>query len=119
MPGIGAAPLGPMAMKEVRDLQPRAAHGRWLASGSRSLLDPRREAVERAGYAADRGVGDTRVKRGGVELGVPEQNLNDPNVGVLFQEMRGEAVPQRMLRYTLLDPGSLGGSVDSTTELSG
>src|SRR3954447_1729879 len=119
MPGIGAAPLGPMEMKDVCDLQPRAAHGRWLASGSRSLLDPRREAVERAGYAADRGVGDTRVKRGGVELGVPEQNLNDPDVGVLFQEMRGEAVPQRMRRYPLLDSGGFGGGVDSAIELSG
>src|SRR6516162_2229255 len=28
MPGIGPAPVGPMAMKDVCDLQPRAAHGR-------------------------------------------------------------------------------------------
>ena len=72
MPGIGLAPIGSMAMEDVRDLQPRAAHGRWLACGSCSLLGQRGEAVERAGNAADRGVGDPRVKRGGVELGVPE-----------------------------------------------
>src|SRR4029077_2627805 len=28
MSGIGPAPVGPMAMKDVCDLQPRAAHGR-------------------------------------------------------------------------------------------
>jgi hypothetical protein len=28
MPGIGSAPVSPMAMKDVCDLQPRAAHGR-------------------------------------------------------------------------------------------
>jgi hypothetical protein len=28
MPGIGTSPVGPMAMKDVCDLQPRAAHGR-------------------------------------------------------------------------------------------
>ena len=28
MPGIGAAPVGSMAMKDVCDLQPWAAHGR-------------------------------------------------------------------------------------------
>jgi hypothetical protein len=28
MPGIGSAPVGSMAMKDVCDLQPRAAHRR-------------------------------------------------------------------------------------------
>src|SRR6185503_21324610 len=35
--GIGPAPVSPMAMKNVCDLQPRAAHGRRLVSGSWSL----------------------------------------------------------------------------------
>src|SRR5689334_13341023 len=64
MPGIGLAPSGAMAMEDVRDLQPQAAHRRRLASGSRSLLGQRREPVERAGDAADRGIGNARVKRG-------------------------------------------------------
>ena len=119
MPGMGLAPGGPMAVKDVCDLQPRAAHRRRLACGSRSLLRQRREPVERAGHAADRGVGDARVKRGGVELGVTEQHLDDPDVGILFQEMSGEAVPQRMRRDPLLDPGGFGGSVDSAIELAG
>jgi hypothetical protein len=32
MPGIGAAPVGSMAIKDVGDLQPRAAHGRPVRS---------------------------------------------------------------------------------------
>jgi len=35
------------------------------------------------------------------------------------QEVRGEAVPQRMRRYPLLDPGGLGGSVNGAVELAG
>jgi hypothetical protein len=93
VPGIGLAPSGAMAMEDVCDLQPRAAHRRRLASGSRSLLGQRREPVERAGHAVDRSLGDTRVKSGGVELGVPEQDLDDPDVGVLFEQMGGKAVP--------------------------
>ena len=33
MPGIGSAPVGPMAMKDVCDLQPRAAPAAGYASG--------------------------------------------------------------------------------------
>ena len=90
--GIGPPPIGPMAMEDVRDLQPLAAHGRRLVSGSCPLLGPRREPVERADDAADRGIGDARVKGGGVELGMAEQDLDDADVGVLFQEVRGKAV---------------------------
>jgi hypothetical protein len=82
--GIGPPPIGAMAMEDIRDLQPLAAHGRRLASGSCPLLGPRREPVERADDAADRGVGNPRVKGGGVELGVPEQHLDYPDVGILF-----------------------------------
>ena len=73
MSGIGAAPVGSMAMKDVGDLQPRAAHGRRLHSGSRPPHRQRCEPVERAGYGSDRGIGDTGVKRRGVELGVTQR----------------------------------------------
>jgi hypothetical protein len=77
MPGIGFAPGGAMAMKDVCDLQPWAAHGRrataWLHPGSWAPFGQRRKPVERAGDRSDRGVGNTRVKRGGVELGMAEQ----------------------------------------------
>ena len=73
MPGIGSAPGGAVTMKDVCDLQPRAAHGRRLRFGSRSPVGQRREPVEWAGHGADRGVGDAGVTRRGVELGVAER----------------------------------------------
>ena len=38
MPGIGSAPVGSMAIKDVCDLQPRAAHAAPLGLGSRPAL---------------------------------------------------------------------------------
>jgi hypothetical protein len=82
-----------VTVEDVCDLQPVAAHGRRLHSGSRSPFGQRREPVERAGHGADRGVGDTGVTGRGIELGVTEQHLDDADVGILFEQMRGEAVP--------------------------
>src|SRR5665648_1243360 len=58
------------------------------------------------------------VERRGVELGVPEQNLDHPDVDVLFQKMRGEAVPQRMQRHRLLKLSHLGCGVAGAIELA-
>src|SRR5512143_1353708 len=90
-----------------------------LHSGSRPPFGQWHEPVERAGHGADRGIGDAGVQRGGVELGVAEQHLDDADVCVLLQEVRGEAVPQGVRRHPLLDPGSLGGGMDSAVELAG
>src|SRR5215212_3993576 len=90
-----------------------------LTLGSRFLLEWRCEPVERADHGADRGVSDAGVESGGVELGVAEQHLDDADVGILLQQVRGEAVPQCMRRYPLLDPCRLGGGVDGTIELAG
>ena len=119
MPVIGATPVGSMAMKDVCDLQPRAAHGRRLDFGSRPPLDQRCQPVERAGYGSDRRIGDAGVKRRGVELGVTQKCLNHANIDILLKQMRGEAVPQGMWRDALFDPSGLGGGVDGTTELAG
>src|SRR5271163_3059419 len=119
MPGIGLAPGGAVAMEDVCDLHPGAAHAAGLLSGSRPPLGQRRESVERAGHAADRGIGDPRVTGGGVELGVAEQHLDDANIGVLLQQVRSKAVPQRMRRHPLLDPGGLGCGMDGAVELAG
>ena len=74
MPGIGHAPGGAVAMEDVCDLQPWAAHGRpGLHPGSRPPFGQRRKTVERTGHRSDRGIGDARVKSRGVELGMPEQ----------------------------------------------
>ena len=52
------------------------------------------QKIERAGHLAERGDGNTGVKRRRVELFVSEQNLDDPDIGFLLQEMSGKAVPQ-------------------------
>jgi hypothetical protein len=73
MPGIGLAPGGAMAMKDVCDLKPWAAHGRRLGAGYRPFFGRRREPIERAGHSTDRGVGHAGVKGRGVELGMAER----------------------------------------------
>jgi len=119
MPGIGSAPVGSMAMKDVCDLQPRAAHGRRLSLRSRPPLDQWCEPVEWAGYGPDRRIGDAGVKRRGVELGMTQKRLDHANINILFEEMRGEAVAQRMRRDALFDPRGLGGGTDGAAELAG
>src|SRR5215831_8993316 len=52
------------------------------------------QEVERACHLAERADGDAGVERRRVELLVPEQNLDDPDIGFLLQEMGGKAVPQ-------------------------
>jgi hypothetical protein len=47
---------------------------------------------------------------------MPEQDLDDPDIGVLFEQMGGEAVPQRMRRHPLFDPGGFGGGVYGACE---
>src|SRR5246127_1757208 len=90
-----------------------------LGLGLRPPLDQWCQPVEWAGYGSDRGLGDAGGERRGVELGVAQKRLNHANIDILFQQMRGEAVPQRMWRDALLDPRGLGGGVDGTTELAG
>src|SRR5215472_12432977 len=90
-----------------------------LHSGSQPPFGQWREAVERAGHSADRLIGDAGVKSRGIELGMAEQDLDDADVSVLFQQMRGEAVPQRVRRHAFLDPGSFGRGMDGAVELSG
>jgi hypothetical protein len=62
-----------MAMKDVCDLKPWAAHGRRLGAGYRPFFGQRREPIERAGHSTDRGVGHTCVARRPIELFVSER----------------------------------------------
>ena len=62
--------------------------------------------------------GDARVERGGVELGVAQQNLDHADIDVLFEQVRCEAVPQRMRGHALVDLGHLGGGVAGAIELT-
>src|SRR5215471_3851216 len=104
-------------MSATSSLGRRTAAG--LQPGSRPFFGQWREPVERAGHRADRRIGDAGVKGRGVELGMAEQNLDDADVGVLFQQMRGEAVAQRVRRHALLDAGGLGSAMDGAIELAG
>src|SRR6516225_992336 len=52
------------------------------------------QKVERAGHLADRADGDAGVERRRVEFLMSEQHLDNPNIGLLLQEMGGKAVPQ-------------------------
>src|SRR4051794_7416527 len=64
------------------------------------------QEVERARHLAERADGDACVHRRRVELLVSEQNLDNSDVGLLLQEMRGEAVPQGMNTDTFGDAGT-------------
>ena len=48
-----------------------------------------------------------------------EQDLDHPDVDLLFQQVGGEAVAQGVHRNPLVDPGRPGGGVDGTIELPG
>src|SRR3954464_5257319 len=76
------------------------------------------EVLERARHGPDRLRRHAGVERGRVELGMAEQDLDDANVHVLFEQVGGEAVAQRVGRHALLDPGGLGRLVDGAVELA-
>jgi len=48
-----------------------------------------------------------------------QKRLNHANIDILLEEVRGEAVPQRVRRHALLDPRGLGGGTDGAAELTG
>src|SRR6516164_7979221 len=78
----------------------------------------RREAIQWAHDRTDGVGGHLRVERGGVELGMPEQDLDQANIRLLLQQVGGEAVPQGVRRYSLLDLGHVGSSMNGAVELS-
>jgi hypothetical protein len=45
--------------------------------------------------------------------------LDYANINILLEEVRGEAVPQRVRRHALLDPRGLGRGTDGAAELAG
>ena len=63
----------------------------------------RAQPLQGARDVADRVDRDAGVERRGLQFGVAEQDLDHANVDVLFEQMRREAVPQRMRRHPLGD----------------
>src|SRR6185312_8522018 len=84
-------------------------------SGGRSYLGE--QQVERAGDLADRLDGDTGIERRGAKLLVAQKHLNDSDVGLPFEQMRGEAMAQGVNPHALIDPRPLRRCMDSPVEL--
>src|SRR6516225_5249207 len=76
------------------------------------------QEVERARHLTDRADGDAGVERRGVELLVSEQNLDDPDIGLLLQKVRGKAVPQRMNADALGNAGTCRCQANEPVELA-
>ncbi len=67
-----------------------------------------RQPVKRALDAGDQAGCDARVARRRVQFVVTQQCLDDSDISVVFEQVGREAVPQRMQRHVLLDPGCVG-----------
>src|SRR5215831_16479501 len=64
----------------------------WCALRRREHAEP----VERADHGAHRARGHLGVERGRLELHMTEQDLDDAHIDAVLQQMRSEAVPQRV-----------------------
>jgi len=77
-----------MAAEDIRHLQSRNHSCR-----SAGRHDLQRQPIERALGPPDQSVRDPRIARRARQVGMAQEDLNDADVGVLFQQVRGEAVP--------------------------
>src|SRR3954453_18710694 len=118
MAGIGSAPCRSMIAEDIRDLQCRTRHARRALSGRLGSLDLAGDMLQWAHHLADRLDGDAGIERRAIELGVPEQHLDHPDIDVLLEQVGGEAVPQGVQRYALVDLGPLGCSMTDAIELA-
>src|SRR5215469_5539126 len=75
--------------------------------------------LERTRHRTDCLSGDTSIERGRVQLGVSKQNLDNTDIDILLEQMRGKAVAQCMRTDTLLDASGFRCLMDSTVELTG
>ena len=105
VPCMGGPIRRPFCVEDVGDLD-RGAHG---SAGRRLALHQRHQAVERPGDSVDRPGRDLGVERGRLKLAVAEQDLDDADVDILFEQVGGEAVTQRVRADALADAGGLGG----------
>ena len=89
---IGFAPRGPVAAEDVRNLQRWPCHERRALCGRLVLLGSQAETFQRAHDRPDGVGGDVRIERCRIGLRMSEQNLDHSDIGLLLQQMRGEAV---------------------------
>ena len=118
MAGMGPAPCRAVVAEDIRDLQRWARHDEPASGGRFGWCQRQGDAIERAHDVADRPGGDPGVERGGVELGVPQQDLDHADVDVLLQQMGGEAVAQGVRRHALADIGQVGRRMAGPCELA-
>src|ERR1700739_4881295 len=76
------------------------------------------QEVERACHLAERVNGDPCIERRRVELLVSEQNLDEPDIGLSLQEMRGKAVPQCVNADTFGNARTPRGQANDPVELA-
>src|SRR4029077_17931782 len=76
------------------------------------------QEVERACHLAERVNGDPRIERGRVELLLPGQDLDDPDIGLLLQEMGRKAVPQCVNADTFGNAGTRRCQANDAVELA-
>jgi hypothetical protein len=88
------------------------------SGGRRLVLHQGHQPVEGAGDRLDRAGRDLGVERGCLELGVPEQHLDDPDIDILLQEVRGKAVPKGVGTDPLADACNLGRLLHRPMQLS-
>src|ERR1700732_1660377 len=92
-PALAWGHAGPWPRKISATSKAGRATPRRVLGGRSNLLELERDMLQRAHHLLDGLGGNPRVERGAIELGVTEQHLDDPNVGVLLEQMGGEAVP--------------------------
>src|SRR5213593_2516904 len=93
--------------KDVGHLQKgRRYHGSALGFAFGLLLGFVIECIEWAGGGGDHPWGHRRVTGGSVDAAMPQQNLDDADVGAIFQQMSGATVPQGMGGHLLAQSGA-------------
>ena len=109
--GVGSPPGGAMTTKDVCDLQASCGARRAGYARRRGLpRGQRREPVERAArrcgswcWRRGSNAPSCRAWRGRAAAWITRMSVS------CSEQVRGEAVPQRVRRHPLLDPGCLGG----------
>src|SRR6201996_6055286 len=93
---------------------------RTASAGGCDLSGPEHaELVERAGHGAHRSGRDLGIESGVLQLGVPEQDLDDADINAVLEEMGRETVPQCVRSDPLGDLRGLCRLDDDAMELPG
>jgi hypothetical protein len=75
------------------------------------------QTLQGTGDLAQQIGGHLHVERSGLELLVAEQHLDHADIDLLFEQVRREAVPQRMHRHALVELRRFGRGMNGTVQL--